>query len=131
MLLSHEQAHPLNDLAPVMTVADLERLQAQRREVYVDDRVRDYIVDLVSATRTHPDVQLGASPRATLALFAMCQAWALLHDREYALPDDVKAVASAVLRHRIVSMATTDEAWSGGSVLGELLRAVPVPGNRA
>ena len=128
MLASQEQAHPIDTVEPVVSVQDLTRLQGMTRQVYVDDSVRHYLLDLVEATRQHADIRLGASPRATIALFRMAQAWALLHDRDYVLPDDIKAVCRPVLRHRLVPVAYGEE---GSDVLIDaMLRRVPVPGNR-
>jgi MoxR-like ATPase len=129
MLANQERAHPLDSLAPVSSIAELQSLRAEAREVYVDDLIRHYLLDLVEGTRKQAEIQLGASPRASIALFRMTQAWAQIHDRKYALPDDVKAVAGAVLRHRLVPAAYAD----GGGIdrlLDGLLRRVAVPGNR-
>lgn len=130
MLASQERAHPLDTLGPVGSVEELRSLQRRRREVYVDDLVRHYILDLVDMTRQHPEIRLGASPRATLALFQMAQAWALLHARAYVLPDDVKAVAGSVLRHRIVPATHVDGLKSMDRFVSSLAERVPVPGNR-
>jgi MoxR-like ATPase len=129
MLANQEQAHPIEALGAVASVAALAELQEAVRNVYVDESVRHYLLDLVEATRRHTEISLGASPRATLALFRMAQAWALLHDRDFVLPDDVKAVSGPVLRHRLVPAAYLE----GGSLDGlidAVLHRVPVPGNR-
>jgi len=93
---------PLDDLREVLDVADLLALQAAVREVYVDPSVANYIVRLVNATRTHPDVYLGASPRGSLALYRTGQALAALAGRDYVIPDDIKALAEAALAHRLI-----------------------------
>ncbi|HZS93784.1 MAG TPA: AAA family ATPase [Chloroflexota bacterium] len=126
MLSVQERSHPLDTLMPVCAVADLLDLQTRVLDVYVDPVVREYILDLVETTRHHGNVHLGASPRATLGLFRMSQARALLAGRDYTLPDDVKAVAIAVLRHRIV---TEDEA-SPVRFVRSILDHLPVPANR-
>lgn len=130
MLTSQEQEHPVDTLLPVMTVTDLTVLQGEVRSIYVDDLVRGYMVDLSEATRHQAEIQLGASPRATIALFRMTQAWALLHGREYALPDDVKAVAGAVLRHRLVPATYVEGGPGQDRLVDQILGRVPVPGNR-
>lgn len=130
MLVTQEQAHPLEALCAVSTVDELLSLQQDRREVYVDDLVREYILDLVESTRNHPEIRLGASPRATLALFQTAQAWALLHGRGFVLPDDVKAVAGSVLRHRVVPAGHVDGISGMDRFLASLASRVPVPGNR-
>jgi MoxR-like ATPase len=90
--------------------------------------VERYVVALTRATREHPDVALGASPRASVSLYRAAQAWALLHERDFVLPDDVQAVAPAVLSHRII--IDVDRQLRGGSVdrvLDELLAEVAIP----
>jgi MoxR-like ATPase len=129
MLASQEESHPLDSLAAVTTLEELQRLQAQRRTVYVSDPVRHYILSIVELTRRHPDIQLGASPRATIALFQMGQAWALSAGRDYTLPDDIKAVAAAVLRHRIVPVGHGDILGQLDGLVDHLLEGIPVPGN--
>jgi MoxR-like ATPase len=130
MLTSQEQSHPLQSLYAVATVDDLIQLQESRRRVYVDNLVRDYILDLVESTRSHPDIRLGASPRATIALFQAAQAWSLLHGRDYVLPDDVQAIAGGVLRHRVVPAGHMDGFAGMDRFIEVLTGRVPVPGNR-
>ena len=93
---------PLPDLKPVTTPEEVLQLQAARREIRVEDSIRDYIVRVARATREHPEIELGASPRATLALYQATQAWAAIQGREYVLPDDVKKLAPVVLTHRLM-----------------------------
>ena len=130
MLQNQEQGHPLDDLQPVITPAELLDLQQQVQGVYVDDRVRRYILDLAGMTRDRPEFRLGASPRATIALFRMAQSWACLHGREYALPDDVKATAGAVLRHRLIPAGFVEAPYGLDDMIRATLQRVPVPGNR-
>jgi MoxR-like ATPase len=121
ILSRYERSNPLNDLAPVLSAAEVLRLQGAVREVQVSDVVRRYMVELVRATRSHGDVELGASPRASLALFRTAQARAAIRGREYVLPDDAKALASAVLGHRII---ITPEARLRGRSSNDIVRAV-------
>lgn len=130
MLASQELAHPIDSLRPVTEIAEVIQLQQERRTVSVDPSIRDYIVSLVEATRNSPDVQLGASPRASIALFQMAQAWALVHGRTFVLPDDVKAVAGAVLRHRLVPANRLNGHGDVDRLAGRLLAHVAIPGNR-
>jgi MoxR-like ATPase len=130
MLATQELGHPLEDLRHVTSADDLLSLQAERRSIYVDDLVREYILNMIAATRTDPAIRLGASPRATIALFQMGQAWALLHGRGFVLPDDVKAVALSVLRHRVIPSGHVDGLESVDQLIGPLVQRVPVPGNR-
>ncbi|MBW3619257.1 MAG: MoxR family ATPase [Actinobacteria bacterium] len=94
--------HPLHDLTPVLTTSQVAELQRSVREVHVADELVDYAVRLTTATRTHPDVELGASPRASVQLVHAAQALAALRGRGFVLPDDVKELAGSVLPHRLV-----------------------------
>jgi MoxR-like ATPase len=123
--------HPLDELEPIGTARDLEHLQREVREVHVDLRLQQYVVAITGLTRTSPEVYLGASPRGSLALMRASQARALLHGRDYVIPDDVKALAHAVLEHRLIMnpearMRNVTPHAVVSSVLGEL----PVPGSR-
>ena len=93
-----EARPPLEELGEVASLEELQSAQSAVREVYVDSTISDYIVRLVNATRTHPDVYLGASPRGSLALYRAGQAYAALHGRDYVIPDDVKASPSRLSR---------------------------------
>jgi MoxR-like ATPase len=93
---------PLPDLRSVTTPGEMLQLQALRREVRVEESLRDYVVRIARATREHAEIELGASPRATLALYTAAQAWAAIHDRDFVIPDDVKAMAPHVLTHRLM-----------------------------
>ncbi len=95
-------AHPLNDLQPVATAAQLVACQQAVRQVQVADKLRKYIAEIVHGTRGHEDLSLGASPRASLALLRGGQAMAALRGRHYVQPDDIKRIASAVLTHRVI-----------------------------
>lgn len=130
MISLQEQSHPIDDLKPVATPEDLLALRRQKAGVYVDSLIRQYILNLVEATRAHPELRLGASPRATLALFHMAQAWALLEDRDYAIPDDVKAVAPAALRHRLLPVGHFEATGHVDQLIDTMLQRVQVPGNR-
>ena len=110
---------------------ELREAQRAVREIYVDDLVKEYIVDLVTTTRDHPDVYLGASPRGSLALFAVSRAWAALDGRSYVLPDDVKLLAEPTLAHRlIVSPSARIKNISASNIVEDALRHTPVPGTR-
>jgi MoxR-like ATPase len=98
--LRHE--HPINRLQPAVDVADLAGLQALAQEVHLDRSVIDYLLRLIAATRHHPDLSLGASPRGSLALYKAAQALALIRGRDYVTPDDIKELAPAVLPHRLI-----------------------------
>jgi MoxR-like ATPase len=102
MLELLQRSHPIDELQPVVTADELIACQKAVREIYVDDKVRRYLMQIVHDTRMHDDIGLGGSPRASIALFRTSQAMAALRGRNYVLPDDVKKVASAVLTHRII-----------------------------
>jgi MoxR-like ATPase len=120
--------HTIEDVRPVVTAEEITRHQEAIRTVHVDDAIVEYVVALVRATRAHPEVLLGASPRSTLWLTRTAQARAVAEGRTYVLPDDVKALAPAVLAHRLV-MRTHERAGSGRAVeiAWSLLDEVPVP----
>ncbi|CAO5167846.1 putative MoxR-like ATPase [Frankia sp. AiPs1] len=103
MLDSHGRANPLAGVSPVTDAAEVARLISLVRTVHVSPEVRQYIVDLVGGTRTHPDVALGASPRAALHLIRSARARAALEERAFVLPDDVQAMAIPVLAHRLLA----------------------------
>ncbi len=119
---------PLDRVRPFIGREGIAALRAAARAVRVADEVERYVVALTRATRGHPDVQLGASPRASMSLYRATQARALLDGREFALPDDVQAVAPAVLGHRL--LLDIDRQLRGATVdriVEEVLRSVPVP----
>ncbi len=124
--------HPIQDLEQVVSVEELIEAQQAMRNVYVDDLVKAYIVDLVTATREHPDIYLGASPRGSLALFSAARAWAALEARDYVVPDDVKLLAEPTLAHRlIISPSARIKNVTARQVVEDTLKNTPVPGARA
>jgi MoxR-like ATPase len=124
--------HPIEDIQQVVSVEELVEAQRAVRTVYVDDLVKGYIVDIVTTTRDHPDIYLGASPRGSLALFSASRAWAAMDGRDYVIPDDVKLLAEATLAHRlIVSPSARIKNVSARQVIEDALRHTAVPGARA
>lgn len=119
---------PLETLEAVSSPKEILELQEARKDVRVEDSIRGYIVGITRATRRHPEIDLGASPRATLALYQISQAWAAIHGRSYVLPDDVKAMAPHVLIHRLM---ISPQAQLRGRNIGDLIRdlidTIPVP----
>src|SRR4051812_25204367 len=132
LILDRQQrAHPIDALEEVASDADLLQVQNAVREIFVDDLIRRYIVELVNATRSHPDVYVGASPRAALALLRAAQGLALLRGRDFVTPDDVKALTVPVLSHRVIVLPSARvKDISGVSVVDEITTNVPVPGSR-
>ena len=122
-------AHPVNSLQQVVGVEELLAAQEAVRAIHVDPLIKTYLVDIVTQTRKHPDVYLGASPRGSLAVFRTAQARSALHGRDYAIPDDVKALAEAALSHRIIiGPAARIKDISARSIIRDILASVPVPG---
>jgi MoxR-like ATPase len=128
ILARYDHLDPLDDLRAVLGAADVLALQRAARAIHVADVVRRYIVEIVRATRVNEDIQLGASPRASLALHRGGQALAALRGREFVSPDDIKELAAPVLSHRLI---LTPEARLRGRapavVVGNVLARVPAP----
>jgi MoxR-like ATPase len=122
MLRTLEGAHPIGTIAQVVDGAQLPALQQAIWGIHVEDKLRDYIIRLATATRSHADLALGASPRATFALFRAAQAHAALHGREYVIPDDIKSLTPAVWRHRLLLRPESAlRGRSAGAILDGLL----------
>jgi MoxR-like ATPase len=124
------------EVKPVISTDDILKARKLVDQVKVDDRIRDYIVRLVFATRKPADykldikhfIQFGASPRATIYLTVASKAWALLQGRPYVIPDDVKSIAPDVLRHRIIPTYEAEaQAVSTDQLIQRILNTVPVP----
>ena len=121
--------HPIEKLEQVIGAEELLAAQTAVRQVYADAAIKAYLVEIVTQTRKHPDVYLGASPRGSLALHHTAQARAALHGRDYIIPDDVKSLAEAALAHRIIiGPAARIKDVSARSVIQDILSTVPVPG---
>jgi MoxR-like ATPase len=121
--------HPIEQISPVVEAADILMLQETVKKIHVSDLVKQYIVTLVEATRHHPSIYLGSSPRGSLALFRTSQARALLSGRDYVLPDDIKALAEPALAHRsLVSSAGQSQGKDSRTFIAEILATIPVPG---
>ena len=122
------RVHPLASLGPVLSVDDVERLRDAVPDVHVDDSVKAYATQLVRATREHEAVHLGASPRGTLSLIRASQALALITEAGFVSPDHVKALAPAVLEHRIILRPQAAlRGVTGAHVVAEVLKRVEVP----
>jgi MoxR-like ATPase len=132
ILDSQRVIHPVEEIGQVVSAEELVQAQERVKDVYVDDLIKEYIVELVRATRKHPDVYLGASPRGSLALYKTSRALAAIQGREYVIPDDIKALAEPALAHRlIISPSARIKDVDARSVVQEILESVPVPGARA
>ncbi len=131
MLDRQQYVHPVAQLEQVVSTDELLAAQEQVKEVYLDDLVKEYIINLVRATRKHPDVYLGASPRGSIALYKTGQARAAIQGRDYVTPDDIKALALVTLAHRlIISPSARIKNVDPRAVIQEILDNMPVPGAR-
>jgi MoxR-like ATPase len=131
ILDSQQYVHPVETLEQVIVIQELLAAQENVKEVYVDSLIKEYIVSMVNATRNHPDIYLGASPRGSLALYKTGQARAAIMGRDYVIPDDVKALALPALAHRlIVSPSARIKEVDPRAVVEEVLNSLPVPGAR-
>jgi MoxR-like ATPase len=131
MLGRLQERHPIEHLKPVLLADELLDLQRQVRMTHVDESLRHYIVQLTNATRGHKEVELGASPRASLALMQAAQAKAVVSGRSFVVPDDIKAMAVAALSHRLV--LTGDARMSGRNgeqIMRQIVAQQPVPALR-
>jgi MoxR-like ATPase len=128
ILQRFREDQPLDELQPVLSASGLQTLQSYIRRVRVEPTLETYIVQLVQATRNHSGIELGVSPRGTLALYRASQAYAAIHGRAYIIPDDVKKVARPVLSHRMIA---TSQARLHGRVMEQIvddvLHSVAVP----
>jgi len=128
LLTRFKENSPLETLRAVSNAKALSAMQELVTQIHVDQQVNDYIVSIVRQTREDPDIALGASPRASLALFRATQAWAMYNDRNYVLPDDVHKMAEPVIGHRLV---LTSEAkrrnCTTSEVLARMIADIPVP----
>ncbi|HEX9115046.1 MAG TPA: MoxR family ATPase [Anaerolineae bacterium] len=128
LLLRYEQEDPLAGLAPVAGAAEVLALQRAVTQIHVSTDVRRYILRLVRATRDHPSVVLGVSPRGTLALYKSGQALAALRDRDYVIPSDIQHLCPAVLTHRVhISPQVRLRGRTPAEVIAEITGTVPVP----
>ncbi len=121
-------ADPLPELQPVSRPDEIQMLQNQRRQIRVEESVRDYVVRIARATRENSEIQLGASPRAALSLYSAAQAWSAIHGRSFVLPDDVKQMAPHVLVHRMMIAPQAQlRGRNAQQLIADIVATVPVP----
>jgi len=131
ILDSQRLRHPIEDLDQATDVEEFVAAQEAIKQVHVDDLIKEYIIALVNATRKHPDLYLGSSPRGSLALYKTGRARAAMEGRDYVIPDDIKALALPALAHRlIVSPSARIKNVDPRAVVEEVINSVPVPGTR-
>ncbi len=129
MLSAQQYVHPIENVQKVIDVADLLEAQQTVRSVYVANEVMKYIIDIVTATRHHRDVELGSSPRGSISLFRTAQTRAAMAGRDYVIPDDVKALAEVTLSHRIfLNLDARAREISQRQIIKDILATIPVPG---
>ncbi len=127
LLVNLRREHPILRLGQVAECAELVELQKQVWEIHIDDTLQDYIVRLIGRSRSHPDLALGASPRASLSLYKTAQALAGVRGRDHVLPEDIKAMAPAVLAHRMVLRPEAElRGRTTQAVMEELLAETPL-----
>lgn len=132
VLSSQQYGHPIGNLQQVLSLNDLLNAQQAVKQVYVADEIKQYIINLVTASRAHSDVYLGSSPRGSLALFRTAQARAAMAGRDYVVPDDVKALAEVTLAHRIiVGPSARIKDVTSRMIVQDILVKTPVPGASA
>jgi MoxR-like ATPase len=130
ILIRYAQRDPMGELASVITAQQLEQAQQAVRTVHVSAEVRGYVLDLVRRTREHPTVELGVSPRGTLALYRAGQALAALHGRDYVIPSDIQRLCPVLLTHRIhISPQTRLRGRTPEQIVAEIMETAPVPVN--
>lgn len=126
-----EKTNPLSRLQAIITIEELLKLQLCTREVCIDKEIKHYIVKLVTQTRSYNSIQLGASPRGSIALMKASQAFAFIHGRNYVIPDDVKFLAPYVLAHRLIlKMEAKFEGITGEKVIAKIVARTSVPTQR-
>jgi MoxR-like ATPase len=127
ILDAQQHVHPLESIGEVVTADDVLEAQRRIRDVFAAPAVKDYVVRIVAATRSHPDVYLGASPRGSLALIRAAQAFAAMQGRNYVVPDDAKALAAPTLGHRLILQpAARLKDLQSRTVIAEILQSLPV-----
>lgn len=127
LLARMRREHPITTLQPVATPDQLTGLQQEVWEVHVDDTLQDYIIKLVEATRESPELTLGASPRASLALFKAGQALAAVRGRDYVIPDDIQVLSPSILTHRLISSPEAElRGRTPARILADLIAKVPL-----
>ena len=130
VITSHRDAYMMENVEPAISAEEVVELQKRVREVHVEEDLRGYILDVVRASRVHPALMLGASPRGTLSLLHTSQALALIRGRKFVTPDDIKTMVEPALAHRLILRPERRiKGETAAGVLNEILQSVPVPLN--
>ncbi|MDC0035151.1 MoxR family ATPase [Chloroflexi bacterium] len=132
ILDSQSLGHPIDKITPVVTPQMVTNMQDIVKTVYVDDLIKEYIVKIVSQTRNILELNLGSSPRGSIALHRASQALALMRNRDYVLPDDIKQLATSILAHRLIpSPSARMNGTEPGQIIEDLVKSIPIPGERS
>lgn len=127
MLVNLQREHPITQIGQVVDGVEIQRFQRQVWDVFIDASLQEYILKIITATRNHPDLALGGSPRASLALFKTSQALAALRGRDHILPDDIKTLAQAVIAHRLIVRPEAElRGKTAASIVREIIETVPL-----
>ncbi|SVE34523.1 uncharacterized protein METZ01_LOCUS487377, partial [marine metagenome] len=125
-----KQSHPIDNLQEVVSDSEINEIQESIKYIYIDERLKEYIVQVVEMTRMHDDVALGSSPRGSIAMFNGTKALAFIRGRDFVLPDDIKELASPILGHRIVvSSPARMRGVQSNDIIDSILSQISVPGN--
>ncbi|HEX2953659.1 MAG TPA: MoxR family ATPase [Bacillota bacterium] len=123
-----EDVHPIQSLKPVVDVAEIREFIQAKRKIFVEESLKTYIVELVNKTRSHPDLEFGASPRGAIALFNAARVLAAIRGRDFVLPEEIKYLAPYILAHRVVvSAQAAIKGLNGTSIVQEILQEVEAP----
>ncbi len=118
---------PINDLQPVVTMEDIEYVQNNYTSVHVSEEIKDYIIEIINATRSHREVELGCSPRATLNMMKGSQALAAIRGRDYVIPEDIKELAVPILSHRLMLRNELSSGNKSKSLIEEIISTIEAP----
>ena len=127
LLKARQKANPLNEIEQVANAEELLTMRREVEDIYINDSIYQYIVNLTQATRNHPQIRLGISPRGALALMQMSKACAYAQGRDYLLPDDIAFICADVFCHRLILHGTDDSLEQTQNLVHEILKSVPVP----
>lgn len=129
ILTGHRSGEPVEHLQTVLSADEVVALQHHVRQVRVEETLTDYLLDLIAATRYHPDIHLGGSTRAALALYRAAQALAFVEGRDYVVPDDIKRLAVAVLAHRLLTRSSRQDGSANAAeeIVHDILAQTPIP----
>ena len=128
MMDTQQYQHPIHNLEPILSPEDIIKAQNSVCDVYISQVIKQYIVDIVHQTRSHPDLYLGASPRGSLGLYRAGQVKAAVQGRDYVIPDDIKSITAQVLGHRVILAPGAHlKNLDTDTVLEEILEYTPIP----